>query len=91
MAAVVGASRVELGDVMGPLLRGKLKEAIEAKTAHLDRVLVLCDFGQVPSSLLTTARTLPSSIVAVAKAGDVVKSSTDELRSAVVPDVLLLG
>jgi hypothetical protein len=86
-----GASRIELSDVMGHLLRGNLRDAIEAKTSHLDRVLVICDFGTVPSSVLSTMKSLPSTIVAVAMAGDVVKSSTEELRSSAVPDVLLLG
>jgi hypothetical protein len=86
-----GASPIELSDVMGHLLRGNLRDAIEAKTSHLDRVLVICDFGTVPSSVLSTMKSLPSTIVAVAMAGDVVKSSTEELRSSAVPDVLLLG
>jgi hypothetical protein len=86
-----GASPIELSDVMGHLLRGNLRDAIEAKTSHLDRVLVICDFGTVPSSVLSTMKSLPSTIVAVARAGDVVKSSTEELRSSAVPDVLLLG
>lgn len=91
LAGAAAAPRIDLGDVMGHLLRGNLSDAIQAKTSHLDRVLVTCDFGRVPSSLLTSARTLPSTIVAVARAGDVVKSSTDDLRSAAAPDVLLLG
>lgn len=91
VSASPAASRVDLGDVMGHLLRGSLVDAIEAKTSHLDRVLVICEFGKVQPSLLTIARALPSTFVAVARAGDVVKSSADELRSAVVPDVLLLG
>ena len=86
-----GASPIELSDVMGHLLRGNLRDAIEAKTSHLDRVLVICDFGTVPSSLLSTMKSLPSTIVAVAMAGDVLKSSIEELRSSAVPDVLLLG
>lgn len=84
-------SMIELGDVMGHLLRGNLRDVIEAKTSHLDRVLVTCEFGKVPSSLLSSVKSLPSTIVAVARAGEVVKSSADELRSSAVPDVLLLG
>jgi hypothetical protein len=91
LASSYGASPIELSDVMGHLLRGNLRDAIEAKTSHLDRVLVICDFGTVPSSVLSTMKSLPSTIVAVAMAGDVVKSSTEELRSSAVPDVLLLG
>jgi len=87
----VSATRIDLGDVMAHILRGNLRDTIEAKTSNLDRVLVTCDFGKVPSSLLTTARALPSTIVAVARSGDVVRSSTDDLRSAAEPDVLLLG
>jgi uncharacterized protein involved in exopolysaccharide biosynthesis len=90
-AETASASRIDLGDVMGHLLRGNLRDALEAKTSHLDRVLVICDFGKVPSSLLTAAKTLPLTIVAVASPGDVVKSSTDNLCFAAVPDVLLLG
>jgi uncharacterized protein involved in exopolysaccharide biosynthesis len=85
------ASYIDIGDVMGHLLRGNLGDAIEAKTSQLDRVLVICDFGKVPSSVLSTMKSLPSTIVALAMAGDVVKSSTEELRSSAVPDVLLLG
>ena len=91
LASSSGASPIELSDVMGHLLRGNLRDEIEAKTSHLDRVLVICDFGTVPSSVLSTMKSLPSTIVAVAMAGDVVKSSTEELRSSAVPDVLLLG
>jgi hypothetical protein len=91
LATSSDASPIELSDVMGHLLRGNLRDAIEAKTSHLDRVLVICDFGTVPSSVLSTMKSLPSTIVAVAMAGDVVKSSTEELRSSAVPDVLLLG
>lgn len=91
VSASPAASCIDLGNVMGHVLRGNLVEAIEAKTSHLDRVLVICDFGKVQSSLLTIARALPSTFVAVARTGDVVKSSADELRSAVMPDVLLLG
>ena len=90
-AETASASRIDLGDFMGHLLRGNVRDALEAKTSHLDRVLVICDFGKVPSTLLTAARTLPLTIVAVASPGDVVKSSTDNLRFAAVPDVLLLG
>ncbi len=90
-AEVASTSRIDLGDVLTHLLRGNLKDAIEAKTSHLDRVLIICDFGNVPTSFLTTARNLPSTIVAIAKAGDVVKSSANDLRFAAVPDVLLLG
>lgn len=91
LASSYGASPIEMSDVMGHLLRGNLRDAIEAKTSHLDRVLVICDFGTVPSSVLSTMRSLPSTIVAVAKPGDVVKSSAEELRSSAVTDVLLLG
>ncbi|MBM3615448.1 MAG: hypothetical protein FJX28_08465 [Alphaproteobacteria bacterium] len=91
LAPSSGASPIELSDVMDHLLRGNLRDAIELKTSHLDRVLVICDFGTVPSSVLSTMKSLPSTIVAVAMAGDVVKSSTEELRSSAVPDVLLLG
>ncbi len=91
VSASPAASSIDLGDVMGHVLRGNLVEAIEAKTAHLDRVLVICDFGKVQSSFLTIVRALPSTFVAVARTGDVVQSSADELRSAVMPDVLLLG
>lgn len=90
-AETASASRIDLGDVMGHLLRGNLRDAMEAKTSHLDRVLVICDFGKVPSSLLTAAKTLPLTIVAVASPGDVMKTSTDNLRFAAVPDILLLG
>jgi succinoglycan biosynthesis transport protein ExoP len=91
MTTSPSASYIDIGDVMGHLLRGNLRDAIEAKTSQLDRVLVICDFGKVPSSVLSTMKSLPSTIVAVAMAGDVVKSSTEELRSSAVPDVLLLG
>ena len=90
-APVDGGEKIDIADVMGHLLRGNLKEAIEAKTSHLERVLLICEFGKVPSSLLATIRSLPSTMVAVAMAGDVVKASTDELRSSAAPDVLLLG
>jgi len=91
LASSSGASPIEISDVMGHLLRGNLRDVIEATTSHLDRVLVICDFGTVPSSVLSTMKSLPSTIVAVAKPGDVVKSSAQELRSSAVTDVLLLG
>jgi uncharacterized protein involved in exopolysaccharide biosynthesis len=91
MTTSPSASNIDIGDVMGHLLRGNLRDAIEAKTSQLDRVLVICDFGKVPSSVLSTMKSLPSTIVVVAMAGDVVKSSTEDLRYSAVPDVLLLG
>lgn len=81
----------DLGELASLLLKGNVLEAIEAKTAQLDRVLFKCAYDKVPSAFLSIMTALPTSMVAVARLGDARKSAAEDIREVTQPDVLLLG
>lgn len=86
-----GEGGIDIGETSAHVLRGTLASTIEEKTSELDRVVIACEFGAVPHSVLTMARSLPLSVIVLAVPRDALRTSLEEVRRIVPVEVLALG